>query len=438
MNLKTSTLANGLRVASIRLAGFRTAFVGAFVRVGSRYEPDHLNGISHFLEHMAFKGTRRRNAFGIALEAERAGAYMNAYTAKDHTAYYMLLPGENLATAVGLIADVVRESTFPREELERERNVILQEISEADDDPTDLAQDELDRCAFPQHALGRPILGHRKVIRTVRRSELTRYLRGHHTGANMVVVAAGGVDHAKFRDLAEKHFGDLERGDASTSEPAQYVGGFRHLKDDFGQTSIAIGWPTPARSDPRFPHYELLAELAGGGMSSPLFQLLRERHGLVYAVSASAEAFEDCGLFQVSAGVSPRDVGTSLKLVSEALVALADRIEPVDLERARNQFRAHHYAQLERPRPLAEQVAQDLLFRGEVTSVAERVRRAEAARPEALRDAMRAMLAAPPALAIVGRAGRGNHYDRLREHLARGPAAATARARTKRTGARLH
>ena len=419
MDLQTSTLANGLRIASIRLPGFRTACIGAYVRVGSRFEPIELAGISHFFEHMAFKGTRARNAYRIALDAESAGAYINAFTTKDHTGYYLHLPGDQAAVAVELIADVLRRSAFPGDELERERHVVLQEMAEASDDAENLAQDLLDDMAFPRHPLGRPILGRRAVVRTIHRREFARYLAQHYHASNIALVAAGDVDHAKFKALARRHFGDHPAGATSHVTDATFRGGYRAKPLDFAQTWIAIGWPTPGRDDPAFVRYELLAELLGGGTAAPLFQVLREQHGLAYAVDTTIEGFEEIGILQLTIGVAPRNVRSALALIGEVL---SRPINADSLDRAIQQMRAQTLTRLERPQSIAETIGLALLTRNNTPSNARNLASSFESRlaliertPRAALDAIRrAVIAGPPALAIVGRAGRGDHYRAFR------------------------
>jgi predicted Zn-dependent peptidase len=335
MDLRTRSLPNGLTVASVRLPGFRTAAVGAFIRVGSRDEPATLNGISHFLEHMAFKGTELRDARRISLEIERVGASMNAYTAKDHTAYHTVLLSEHMPVALDVLADVIRRSTFPPEEIERERQVILQELGDAADDPESIAQDEFDLKAFPKQAFGRPILGSARFVRSVTRDDFRHYLDSHYAAGNMVIAGVGALDHEQFADQVERHFGDMTGGSAAPREAARYVGGYRHVDDDYEQTSIALGWPIPARTDPTYPTYELLGELLGGGMSSPLFQSVREQRGLAYQIDAWGEGHDDCGTLQITAGVAPRNLRVFFDVVCTELTALTRRIAPEDLERTR-------------------------------------------------------------------------------------------------------
>jgi len=419
MDLHTRVLSNGLTIASVRLPGFRTAAVGTFVKVGSRDEPAELNGISHFLEHMAFKGTATRDARRISLEIERVGAMMNAYTAKDHTAFHTVLLAEHMPVALDVLADVVLQSTFPPDEIERERRVILQEIGEAKDDPESIAQDEFDLRAYPKQAFGRPILGNARFVKRVGREDFRHYLGTHYFASNTVISAVGDIDHDRFADEVEKRFGDMPQGVRSQREAVRYVGGFRHVDDEYEQTSVALGWPAPARSDPRFPVYELLGELLGGGMSSPLFQAVRERHGLAYQIDAWTEGHEDCGLLQVTAGVAPRNLRLFFEVVCGEIRELTHRITPEDLERTRNQQVTHLARSLERPMDLAETVARDLLVHGRVLSPLERIATTMAIGETELQQAARDLLSQPPTLVLVGRAGRGDHHSAVRRSLDR-------------------
>ncbi len=417
MDAETTRLGNGLTVASVRLPGFRTAAVGAFIRVGSRDEPASLNGISHFLEHMAFKGTQTRSARQLSMDIERVGASMNAYTAKDHTAYHTVLLAEHMPVALDVLADVVRRSTLPPEEIERERQVILQELGDASDDPDSISQDEFDLRAYPAQAFGRPILGSARFVRSVSRDDFINYLQSHYHGENIVVVGAGDLDHARFAEQVAERFGDMPGGSASVRDPARYVGGFRHVDDDYEQTSIALGWPVPGRTDPAYPVFELLGELLGAGMSSPLFQAVREQRGLAYQIDAWSEGHEDCGILQVSAGVSPRNLRVFFDVVCDELLAVTRRIDADDLERARNQQATHLARSMERPMELAETIGRDLLVHRRVISPDERIAATLAITERDLCTAACELLSQPPTLVLVGRAGRGDHLNAIRRRL---------------------
>lgn len=417
MQLNTRILGNGLMVGAVRLPGFRSLALAAFIGSGSRDEPATLNGISHFLEHMAFKGTARRSARGLAFEIERVGASMNAYTAKDHTAFHTVMLGEHLPIAMDVMADVILRSVFPPEEIERERRVILQEIGEAADDPDSLMQDAFDLKAWPQQAFGRPILGGTRFVRAVTRDDFLRHRESHYGAQRMALVAVGDVDIDALADQADRHFGDMPRGLPAEREPARYVGGFRHIEEDYEQSSIALGFPVPGRLQGNALVYELLGELLGGATSSPLFQSVRETRGLAYQVDAWTELHPDCGILQLTAGVAPRHVREFLSVACEELLALTRQISTDDLERTRNQHLTHLARLPERPMDLAETIGRDLLMHGHVVLPDERMAQTWAIDADQLRDAARALIEHPPTLTIVGPATRGDLLALVRRRL---------------------
>jgi predicted Zn-dependent peptidase len=414
----TSVLPNGLRVATAAMPGFRTAAIGVYLRVGSRDEPAPLNGLSHFFEHMAFKGTERRDARAITLAIERVGGTINAYTAKDHTAYETMMLAGHADLALDVLADVLTRSVFPPDEIERERRVILQELGDAADDPEAMAQDAFDSLAFPRQALGRPILGSARNVRRMARDDLLAHQREHCTAANMVVTGVGGVDHAQFVEQVERHFGHLPTGTRLARANARYVGGFRHLDDDTEQTSVVLGWPIPGRTDPRHAVYELLGELLGGGMSSPLFQAVREQRGLAYQVDAWTDGLADGGLLQVTAGVSPRNLRELLEVAMAVVRGAAQGLDADDIERSRNQQAMRLACSLERPSSLSEWLGRDLLMHDRIVLPAERLAQTLAIDEGALRRAAADMLTARPTLTLAGRAGRGDPQTLLQQVLA--------------------
>jgi predicted Zn-dependent peptidase len=405
-DLRNTTLPNGLRVATAAMPGFRTVALGAWLRVGSRDEPAALNGLSHFYEHMAFKGTAQRDARAITLEIERLGGSINAYTAKDHTACEALMLSPHADTALAVMADVLGRSVFPPDEIERERQVILQELGDAADDPESVAQDAFDALAFPRQALGRPILGRPRNVRRIARDDLLAHQARHCTGAGMVITAAGGVDHDAFVERVAHHFGGLPAGQPLARDRARWGGGYRHLDDDTEQTSVVLGWPVPGRDDPAHAIHELLAELLGGGMSSPLFQSVREQRGLAYQIDAWTDTLDDAGVLQVTAGVSPRNLGELLQVVLDTLVEAAARLDADDVERSRNQQAMRLARSLERPASFAEWLGRDLLAHGRVVPPSERLAQLQAIDEAALRRALAGMLESRPTLALAGRLGR--------------------------------
>src|SRR5712672_2769299 len=224
MTTQLSTLTNGLRVATDRVETVDTVSLGIWIDVGTRHEPAEINGVAHFLEHMAFKGTERRSALAIAEEIEAVGGHLNAYTSRESTAYYAKVLKEDLPLALDILSDILQHSTFDPEELERERTVILQEIGRANDTPDDIIFDHFQEQAFPDQAMGRPVLGSPEIIRRLPREQVMAYLRDHYGAARMVLSASGNLDHDRIVDLADRLFSGMPAERPITAEPASYAG----------------------------------------------------------------------------------------------------------------------------------------------------------------------------------------------------------------------
>lgn len=297
--VRVTTLSNGLRVATDHMPHVETATVGVWVDAGTRHESAEINGISHLLEHMAFKGTTRRSAQQIAEEVEAVGGYMNAYTSRESTVYYLRVLKDDVALAVDILADILQHSTFDEEELERERSVVIQEILSADDAPDEIVFDHLQETAFPDQGLGRSVLGPVETVRAIPRATIADYMRHHYTASRMVLVAAGNVDHDRIVALAEQAFCEVETDNERASDPADYRGGDFRRPRELGQVHLTLGFPGVSYADPDYPAVNVLATLLGGGMSSRLFQEVREKRGLAYSVFAFANPYADGGLFGV-------------------------------------------------------------------------------------------------------------------------------------------
>src|ERR1700757_2295316 len=281
MTTQVSTLANGLRVASDRIETVESVSLGIWIDVGTRHEPPELNGVAHFLEHMAFKGTERRSARAIAEEIEAVGGHVNAYTSRESTAYYAKVLKEDLPLALDILGDILQHSTFDPEELERERTVILQEIGQANDTPDDIIFDHFQECAYPEQAMGRPVLGRPEIIRGLARDAVVGYLRDHYGAQRMVLAAAGNLEHERLVDLAETLLSDLPTERSVTTEPARYTGGGYREERDLEQLHLVVRFPGPVIGDSDYYAASVLSTAFGGGMSSRLFQEIRETRGLV-------------------------------------------------------------------------------------------------------------------------------------------------------------
>jgi predicted Zn-dependent peptidase len=374
--IRVSTLANGLRVATDPVASVETASVGVWVAAGSRYESPKIGGVSHFLEHMVFKGTPRRDARAIAEEIEAVGGHLNAHTSREYTAFYAKVLKEDVGLAVNIIADILQNPNLDAEELDRERTVVLQEIMQSFDTPDDVVFDRFQETAFPDQALGRSVLGSSELIRGMTREDLVRYLRDHYRASRMVLAAAGRVDHEALVAMAESAFDGLVAGDSRTSEPARYTGGDWREERDLEQVHLVLGFEGLGYRDPDFYALSVLSTLLGGGMSSRLFQEAREQRGLCYDIHAFGWGFSDTGLFGIHAATGTPQVEELVQVIMSELRAVAvDGPTDAELERAKAQIKASLLMGLESSEACAAQLARDLLLFGRQIPTTELIER---------------------------------------------------------------
>ena len=409
MSFRITTLDSGMRVATDAMDGVESAAVGVWVDVGARDEPAALNGVSHLLEHMAFKGTRRRDARAIAQEIEDVGGHVNAYTSREHTAYFARVLKDDLPLAIDILADILQHSTFVEEELEKERGVVMQEIALVHDTPDDLVFDLYQQRAFPDQPLGRPILGTSAGVERLGRDALTGFLGRFYTAEAMVVAAAGAVDHDEVVRLAERGFVALPRREGHAPEPASYGGGAVEREEAAEQAHLVLGVAGVGFDDDDFYAVQLLTTLLGGGMSSRLFQEVRERRGLAYSIYAFHSSYVDCGLFGVYAGCAAEDTGEVATLVAEELAGAAASVEAEELDRARTQHQAGLLMARESTPSRCENAARQLLVHGRHVPQDEIVARLDAVTVEdARRCALRLFGRGRPTMATVGpQAGMG-------------------------------
>ncbi len=410
------TLPNGVRVVVLPVPHVHTANVSVFVRVGSAHESRALNGIGHVLEHMAFKGTRERDAHRVNLDAEVLGAEVNAHTDKDHTAYHMRGLGEHAPRFVAMLSDIVRHATFPEDELAREREVLLQEVAEVEDDPVTVAYQLFDHACWATHPGAQPVIGQRRVIERCTRAQLIEHVQQHYTGANTVVAAAGAIDVQAVVQAAASAFGDMARGAPQPLAAAAYAGGTRVKRMDVGrQTHLVLGYPLPARGVDDAAS-ELAAAVLGDGMSSPLLLELREKRGLVYHAACNADRFEFGGQLAIEASFAPKHLDTVLREVVRLVHRHAERIDAVDLERARNQVTVRLMRHDERLTQRTEDAALDLFALQRVRASSERMAQVQAVTGEQVRQAFERMQHAGASVALTGSVGRAT-TQRVREAL---------------------
>ena len=416
--IRVTRLPSGLTVVTERMDRVETVSLGAYVAAGTRHETAEENGASHFLEHMAFKGTERRTAAGIAEEIEAVGGHINAYTAREQTAYYVKVLKEDMALGADLIGDILTHSTFDAEELERERGVILQEIGQANDTPDDIVFDHFQETAYPDQPMGRPTLGTEKGIRAMRRDALMGYMKRHYTASNTVVAAAGNLHHDDFLELATRHFADLPTHAAPPALPGRYTGGeFREARD-LDQVHIVLGFPAVAYGDPDFYPSMLLSTLLGGGMSSRLFQEVREKRGLVYSIYSFTAPSMDGGMFGIYAGTGESEAAELMPVTLDELRKVQDQVTAAELARARAQVKAGLLMSLESTGSRCEQLARQLQVFGRVIPTAETVARIEAVAIADIQRAAARIFRGAPTLAAMGPAAQVPDIARIRERLA--------------------
>jgi predicted Zn-dependent peptidase len=415
---RVTTLDSGLRIVTDRMDALETVSLGIWVDVGTRNETPEINGVAHLLEHMAFKGTARRSARAIAEEIENVGGHVNAYTSRENTAYYVKVLKEDVALAVDLLADILQHSVFDPEELDRERTVILQEIGQAQDTPDDVIFDQFQERAYPAQALGRPVLGEAEIIRTIPRDSVAGYMRRHYAPSRMVLSAAGAVDHDRIVALADAAFRDLAGSAAGPLDPARYVGGDQREKKDLEQIHLVLGFPGVSYHDPDYYAASTLSTLLGGGMSSRLFQEIREKRGLVYTIYSFGASYEDGGLFGIYAGTGAKQVKELLPVLCDELMRTADTLDEAELARARAQLKASLLMGLESSSARAEHFAQHLLIYGRPIGTAELVAAIEAVDRDAVAAVARRLFTAPPTFTALGPIGKVESFDKIRRRLA--------------------
>ncbi|HVF84164.1 MAG TPA: pitrilysin family protein [Sphingomicrobium sp.] len=402
MNTRLHRLGNGLTIVVDPMPGAQSAAVGLYAGVGSRFEADGKGGLAHMVEHMVFKGAGSRDARAIAEAIEDVGGQLNAWTSRDQTVFHARALGGDVPLAVELIADLVRAPRFDADDLEREKGVILSELGEILDTPEDLAGDLLFEAAFAEQPFGRPVIGTEPTIRGFERADLTGWMDGQMTPDRLMLVVTGAVDEGRLLPMAEQHFGDMSPSSGVQLTEACFTGGQRVDRRRSEQAHWSFALPAPPAADATMPAYTLFTQALGGGMSSRLFQQLREERGLCYSVYAWVQGFADTGLFVVSAATDRADAPASLALAREVVSRAADDLGETELNRARAQVEASLLMSLETVQGRADHHARSVELFGRLLAVQEVLADYRAVDLAAAREAGQKLLAGPIALASVG------------------------------------
>lgn len=416
-HLRVTTLDNGLRIATDTMTGVETVSLGVWAGVGARNEAAEVNGVAHLVEHMLFKGTPKRDAYQISSQIEDVGGHLNAYTTREQTAYYAKVLKEDAALALDIVADMIQYATLDDGELVKERTVVLQEIGQAEDTPDDIIFDHFQATAFQGQPLGRPVLGLPGIVERLSRDDLAAYIHSHYTASSLVVAAAGNIEHERVVEMARAMFRDLPTGAVADPAPARFGGGDFREERDLEQTHVLLGFEAVGIHHPDNYATQVLSTLLGGGMSSRLFQEVREKRGLVYSIYSFANHFHDAGLFGVYAGTGPDQVAELVPVVCDEITRLAGTVREEEVARARAQLKSSLVMALESSMARCEQLGQQLLTHGRPITAREMLAKVDAVDIAAVERCAWRMLDSAPVVAALGPLDGLESYDAIRARL---------------------
>jgi predicted Zn-dependent peptidase len=395
-------LPNGMTVAADPMPGAESVALGVYAMVGSRSEPEHLNGLAHVVEHMVFKGAGARDTRQIAEAIEDVGGIINAWTARDQTVFYGRTLGKDAPLLAELIADFLRAPHLHDEHLEREKLVILSELGEVVDSPDDLVHDHLFEASFDNQPLGRSVLGREETLRAITADDCRAWLRDELVPSRLIFSASGKVDPDAVLKLAERLFGDMENWPGVPIGHAEFTGGVRNDRREFEQAHWCLGLPGFAASDPRLPALSIFVQAIGGGMSSRLFQELREDRGLAYSVSAWQQAYSDTGIVGLSCAADRNRAVESMHVARAVVADAVETLSDVEVQRARAQLEAGLLMSLESVQGRADHLARSVEVFGRIVSLDELLDKIRGVDGAEARAAGAALLDGRAAVASVG------------------------------------
>lgn len=418
MTLRFDTLPNGFRIVTEHMPGLMSASIGIWVQAGGRHERPEQNGIAHFLEHMAFKGTKTRSPLQIAEAIEDVGGYINAYTSKDMTAYYARVLSADVGLALDVISDIVLNPVFDPREIETERNVILQEIGQTLDTPDDIIFDWLQEVSYPDQPFGRTILGPAERVGAFSQQDLINFVAQHYGPNQMILSAAGGVDHDEILTKAIELFGHLPRHEPFQMLGADFLGGEKRKVKKLEQAHFTLSFEAPSYRAPDVYAAQIYGMALGGGMSSRLFQKVREENGLCYTIFAQSGAYEDTGQITIYAGTSSEEIASLAQLTVEELKRAPQDMSSAEVERARVQLKAGLLMGLESPSSRAERLARLLAIYDRVPSLDEAIAKIDAVTCQDVREFAANMNMARSAMVLYGPISKAPDLASLRKALA--------------------
>ena len=418
MTLEISRLSNGLTVVTDPMPQLQSAALGIWVNTGSRNELAAQMGVSHMLEHMAFKGTATRSARAISEQIESVGGILNAYTSREQTAFHARVLKDDVPLALDILGDILTNPAFACDEIEKERQVVLQELGQARDTPDDIVFDHLQSEIFKDQPLGWPILGEEKTVNAFDRDMLRGTMAGGYRAGGMTLVASGGVEHAAMLKLAEEKCGGLAPGATDAPVAAHYAGGDFRATEDLEQAHVTFAFPSVSNADPDYFVAQVYATVLGGGTSSRLFQEAREKRGLCYSIYAFANGFQDTGFVGIYAGTGEREAGEIAAVIAGEMEAVAGNATDGEVARARAQLKVSLLMGMERPGTRAEQIAGQLFALGKVQSAREITEQLDAIDAAAVKR-FAASVMQNPTIAAVGPIAKLENHSKFAGRFAR-------------------
>jgi predicted Zn-dependent peptidase len=424
MEPRITTLPSGLRVVTLRMPEVDTASLAIVAGAGSRDERAGEHGLAHFLEHMAFKGTRRRSARGIAEAIEAVGGDINAATSTETTAYTARVLGQDVPLGLDVLSDIISDSLFDPKEVRREKGVILQEIAAVADTPDDLVHDVFSEIAFADQPIGLRILGTSKTVRALDADRLRGFLAREYSADRMIVSAAGAVDHDMIVAESEARLSAFRKVETTRRAPAAYTGGEKRIGQRLEQSHVLLGFAAPSHLEPGHFPAQIFASAMGGGMSSRLFQEVREKRGLAYAVYTFVWGYSDAGIFGVYFGAGEKTTGEAMGVTLDCLAAATEDLTDEEVIRAKAQLKVSLLMAMESSSARADQMARHLLSYGRLIPSSEIIARVDAITTAEVRAMGRQMLATQPTLTAIGPVRKLPGLDAIAGRLAPAKAAA--------------
>ncbi len=403
MSFLQSKTSNGINVVTYSMEHVNSVTINVIVKVGSRYESEQESGISHFLEHMAFKGTSNRTATEIAIEFDTIGGHFNAYTSRENTVYYTKVLSQHTKQAMTILADILQNSVFSSDEITKEFNVISQEIAEVKDNPDDLVYEKFYKLAYPNQPLGRSILGTVENIAKFAKPAFTSYMSKHYTANNIVISIAGKINHDDAVHLVEQLFSSFSESEKRSCMTAQYKGGIEIIEKDLEQTTIALGFEGVSYSNiETFYHAQILSIIFGGGLSSRLFQKIREELGLAYSIGSWLNSYSDSGIFSIHAATDHSNVESVLDNINNEIDKIRINISEEELIRAKSQIESNIYMAEERPEYKSEEIGKNFSIFGKYFTVKEVMKIINSTQNNDLVKSAEKIFSSQPTLSIIG------------------------------------